>query len=65
MTIKMQVEKAFRLDERIEPIAFDEFADPSTFEEIGKSSEHTRAWWFPQAKAVSIGRANRTQAVSV
>ena len=62
LRVRMQVEKAFRLDETVEPVAFEDFVD--NFEQIGKSSEHTRAWWFPQAKAFSVGRANRSYQVS-
>ena len=64
LRVRMQVEKAFRLDETVEPVLFEEFAKDGNFEEIGRSSEHTRAWWFPQAKSVSVGRASRSYEVS-
>jgi L-gulonolactone oxidase len=62
LRVRMQVEKAFRLDETVEPVEFDEFV--WDFDQIGKSSEHTRAWWFHQAGAFSVGRANRSYQVS-
>lgn len=65
LRVKIQVEKAFRLEETAEPMLFTDFVRDETFEEIGSSSEHTRVWWFPHADSVSVGRANRTYAVSV
>jgi hypothetical protein len=33
-------------------------------DEIAKSAEHVRLWWYPQARGVVIARANRTSDVS-
>jgi L-gulonolactone oxidase len=64
LRVRLQVEKAFRLREDVRPMRFDDFVDDKTFAAIGPSSEHTRAWWFPQVDSVSVGTANRTYDVS-
>lgn len=64
LRVRLQVEKAFRLRETVEPLTFDQFVDEGAFKDIGSSSEHTRAWWFPQVDSVSVARANRTYDVS-
>jgi hypothetical protein len=33
-------------------------------DEIAKSAEHVRLWWYPQVRGVVIARANRTSDVS-
>jgi hypothetical protein len=34
-------------------------------EDIAKSAEHVRMWWYPQTGGVIVARANRTYEVSV
>lgn len=34
-------------------------------EDIAKSAEHVRMWWYPQSGGVIVARANRTYEVSV
>lgn len=58
LRVRLQVERAFRLREAVRPMRFDAFVDE--IEQIGGSSEHTRAWWFPQVDSVSVAEANRT-----
>ncbi|CED85400.1 l-gulonolactone d-arabinono--lactone oxidase [Phaffia rhodozyma] len=62
LRVRIAVERAFRLDETIEPVEFDQFVEPDNFERIAGSSQHTRVWWFPQVGKVSVGCANRTSA---
>ncbi len=33
-------------------------------DEIARSAEHVRMWWYPQTRGVVVARANRTQDVS-
>lgn len=81
VSIKLQVEPAFRLHETKVPISFDELIaapaytdEPSTtddeemtgglIDDIARSAEHVRLWWYPQTRGVVVSRMNRTQDVS-
>ncbi|OCF57031.1 D-arabinono-1,4-lactone oxidase [Kwoniella mangroviensis CBS 10435] len=58
LEVEIEVEEAFRLKETKEPKSVDEVLD--NLDEIKKSAEHVRVWWYPDGKGMIVGRANRT-----
>ncbi|PCH43020.1 L-gulonolactone/D-arabinono-1,4-lactone oxidase [Wolfiporia cocos MD-104 SS10] len=54
----LQCERAFRLRERQETRPFDDVV--AELDAVARSAEHVRLWWFPQADAVRVARADRT-----
>lgn len=58
--VEIEVEDAFRLRETKEGKSVDEVLD--SLDEIKKSAEHVRVWWYPDGKGMVVGRANRTYA---
>ncbi|BGO95231.1 D-arabinono-1,4-lactone oxidase [Rhodotorula toruloides] len=56
--VGMRVERAFKLEEEVFSMRFDEFN--KRWREIAESAEHVRCWWFPQVGRVKISRLNRT-----
>jgi len=61
--IEIEVEDAFRLEERKASKNVDEVLNE--LDDIKASAEHVRVWWYPHAKGMVVGRANRTYAVCV
>jgi L-gulonolactone oxidase len=61
VTVKLQVEAAFRLKETRDVIPFDECLDDLDMH--AESAEHVRIWWFPQTNCVRLLKANRTSEV--
>lgn len=59
--VGMRVERAFKLEEEVFSMRFDEFN--KRWREIAESAEHVRCWWFPQVGRVKISRLNRTTKV--
>lgn len=62
LTVTLQVEPSFRLEEVQETINFDEFI--ADFDDLIVSAEHVRFWWFCQSGKVRTSVANRTSEVS-
>ena len=60
--VGMRAEKAFKLEEELFTMRFDEFT--ARWQEIAESAEHVRCWWYPQVARVKISRLNRTDKVS-
>ncbi|KAI0776828.1 L-gulonolactone/D-arabinono-1,4-lactone oxidase [Trametes elegans] len=58
LEITLNVEPAFRLRDEQETLPFDDVVDD--LDNIARSAEHVRLWWFPQAGTVRVSRANRT-----
>ncbi|TFK49972.1 L-gulonolactone D-arabinono-1,4-lactone oxidase [Heliocybe sulcata] len=58
MTIKYEVEPAFRLKERRFALSFDEAVE--RYFELAEESQHTRLWWFPQTNIMQVSLADRT-----
>jgi L-gulonolactone oxidase len=63
LSIKFEVEPAFRLKELQETIDFS--VAINSLDEIVSSAEHVRIWWFPAAGSVRVSYADRTQQVSL
>jgi len=61
--VGMRVERAFRLEEELWTIAFDDFVE--RWQEIAESAEHVRCFWFPQIGQVKVSRLSRTTKVSL
>jgi L-gulonolactone oxidase len=59
--VGIECEREYKLEEEYFEMDADEFAEG--FEEFAVSSEHSRAWWFPQVGKVKCARANRTTKV--
>jgi L-gulonolactone oxidase len=62
LEIEIEIEEAFRLEERKEARGVMEVLD--TLDDIKGSAEHVRVWWYPHGKGMVVGRANRTYEVS-
>ena len=60
--VGMRVEKAFKLEEELWTIGFDDFVE--RWDEIAESAEHVRCFWFPQIGQVKVSRLNRTNKVN-
>ena len=58
LSVKIQVERTFRLKEVQESIGFDDFIN--RFDQMVHSAEHTRFWWFAQNGMVRTSVADRT-----
>lgn len=58
LEVEFEVEDAFRLRETKEGKAIEEVLE--SLDEIEKSAEHVRVWWYPDGKGAVVGRANRT-----
>ncbi|KAK4688141.1 L-gulonolactone oxidase, partial [Tremellales sp. Uapishka_1] len=58
--VEIEIEEAFRLEERKEAKTVEEVLE--NLDTIKESAEHVRVWWYPHAKGMVIGRANRTYA---
>ncbi|EPQ54361.1 gulonolactone oxidase Lgo1 [Gloeophyllum trabeum ATCC 11539] len=58
LTIKFEVEPAFRLEERRFALTFDEAME--SFFDLAQRSQHTRLWWFPQTNLMQVSLADRT-----
>lgn len=56
--MEFEVEDAFRLRETKEGKAIEEVLE--SLDEIKKTAEHVRVWWYPDGKGAVVGRANRT-----
>ncbi|TFK29084.1 L-gulonolactone/D-arabinono-1,4-lactone oxidase [Coprinopsis marcescibilis] len=58
LTIKMEVEPAYRLKEQQESVPFEYFA--SNMERMVNSAEHVRFWWYPTMDTVRCSYSSRT-----
>ncbi|KAG8997506.1 D-arabinono-1,4-lactone oxidase [Tulasnella sp. JGI-2019a] len=58
VSIKLKVERAFRLRERRKVISFDEAV--SNLDKLANSSEHSKLWWFPSTGSMRFFGADRT-----
>ncbi|TDL26994.1 L-gulonolactone D-arabinono-1,4-lactone oxidase [Rickenella mellea] len=58
LSVKLQVEPAFRLKEEQETLRFDDAMD--NFDRLVTSAEHVRFWWFPQNDKIRYSAANRS-----
>ncbi|KAG0144225.1 hypothetical protein CROQUDRAFT_47611 [Cronartium quercuum f. sp. fusiforme G11] len=56
--VQMQCEPTFNLEEVVSELSFRDFLDH--FEDIGKSGEHVRMYWFPHVDKVRVECLNRT-----
>ena len=61
LTVQLSVEPEFRLREVQEMIDFD--AGIERFDDIARSAEHVRIWWFPRQRAWRVMAASRTKEV--
>ncbi|EJU01953.1 gulonolactone oxidase Lgo1 [Dacryopinax primogenitus] len=59
LRVKIQVEDAFRLAEKKEAVPFGSVI--GDLENIAKSGEHVRLWWYAQADEIHVMRADRTK----
>ncbi|KAG8887889.1 D-arabinono-1,4-lactone oxidase [Tulasnella sp. 332] len=58
VSIKLKVERAFRLRERRKVIAFDEAV--RDLEKLASSAQHAKLWWFPSTGSMRFFGADRT-----
>lgn len=63
ISVKLKVEKAFRLRERRSVIKFDDAVN--RIDEIAHSAEHAKLWWFPSTGSMRYYGADRTYEVSI
>lgn len=61
LEVEIEVEDAFRLRETKEGKPVEEVLE--NLDEIKKSAEHVRVWWYPDGKGAVVGRASRTYEV--
>lgn len=61
LEVEMEVEEAFRLRETKTPYGVDAALDQ--LDDIKRSAEHVRVWWYPDGKGMIVGRANRVYEV--
>lgn len=61
LEVEIEVEDAFRLRETKEGKRVEEVLE--SLDEIRKSAEHVRVWWYPYGKGAVVGRASRTYEV--
>jgi L-gulonolactone oxidase len=62
MSIQLEVEPAFRLEELQESLPFDEVMQ--NLDDLVHSAQYVRFWWFPAADVVRCSYFDRTQKVS-
>lgn len=62
ISVKLRVEKAFRLREKREVMSFERAMDQ--VEKLAGSAEHAKLWWFPSTGSVRFFGADRTYDVS-
>lgn len=63
MEIEIEVEDAFRLRETKSSQSVELVLE--NLDEIRRSAEHVRVWWYPDGAGMVVGRANRVYEVMV
>lgn len=61
LSIQLEVEPAFRLEELQESLPFEEVMQ--NLDEIVHSAQHVRFWWYPVADTIRCSYFDRTQQV--
>lgn len=61
LSIQLEVEPAFRLQEVQETLEFDDVV--AHLDEVAHAAEHVRIWWFPSAGTMRVSSSDRTQEV--
>lgn len=62
LDIEMEVEDAFRLRETKESFPVDTVL--RDLDQIRRSAEHVRVWWYADGQGMVVGKANRVYEVS-
>jgi hypothetical protein len=60
--IEIEVEEAYRLRETKQSRGVTEVIN--SLDEIKRSAEHVRIWWYPDGEGMVVGKADRTYQVS-
>lgn len=63
LEIEVEVEPAFRLRETKQAKRVDYVFN--NLDQIRRSAEHVRLWWYADADGIVVGKANRTYQVSL